>query len=69
LIGELRPLTFSVNIERYVVIPAIFFALGGCVCIVDSLLLYNCLPASILRFKYSLFCVYVYLHLLYIRFI
>jgi hypothetical protein len=49
----LRPVTFSVNIEMYVVIPAIFFPFGVYVCAIDSLLIYICLSAYFLWFNHS----------------
>jgi hypothetical protein len=60
--GELRPIAFSVNIKRNVVILAILLLLGCvcvcmsvcvCVCVIDPLFLNNCLSAHLMRFNYS----------------
>jgi hypothetical protein len=56
LIGELNPLTFSVNFERYVVILAIYLFLlcrSWCACATNSMLLTDYLSRPLLRFNNS----------------
>jgi hypothetical protein len=52
MIGELRPLTFSVNIESYAIIPSILLLL-----VFDSFLLFISLSTHLMRFFFHVFMV------------